>query len=100
MPKTKNPLTLYPPYEWTLFDWLKNASALNFLWLLVTWNKYVCTGLLKAVFLGLILSFFTCGIVSSTYSYFYFGVLPTMSAWVICFINNPMGDTLFDGTGN
>lgn len=42
MPRTKNPLAFYSPTQWSLFDWLKNASALNFLWLLFTGNKFVC----------------------------------------------------------
>jgi len=40
LPKTKNPLTIYPMREWTIYDWLKDASLLNFLWLLIGMPKW------------------------------------------------------------
>eukprot|EP01113_Clastostelium_recurvatum_P001576 TRINITY_DN10642_c0_g1_i5.p1 TRINITY_DN10642_c0_g1~~TRINITY_DN10642_c0_g1_i5.p1 ORF type:complete len:772 (-),score=167.47 TRINITY_DN10642_c0_g1_i5:94-2361(-) len=35
LPATHNPLSLHPIAQWTSFDWLKNSSALMFLFLLV-----------------------------------------------------------------
>eukprot|EP01116_Phalansterium_solitarium_P021730 TRINITY_DN6889_c0_g1_i3.p1 TRINITY_DN6889_c0_g1~~TRINITY_DN6889_c0_g1_i3.p1 ORF type:complete len:722 (-),score=265.98 TRINITY_DN6889_c0_g1_i3:333-2498(-) len=34
LPKTKSPLTMYPPNKWTAFDWLQNAAILHLVWLL------------------------------------------------------------------
>jgi len=40
VPTTKNPLTLYPIYEWNIFDWIKDLSLLNFLWLYFWFPKW------------------------------------------------------------
>lgn len=41
VPTTKNPLAFHPMREWNFFDWAKNSSLLNLLWLLLPLPKWV-----------------------------------------------------------
>eukprot|EP01114_Cavostelium_apophysatum_P019463 TRINITY_DN6285_c0_g1_i1.p1 TRINITY_DN6285_c0_g1~~TRINITY_DN6285_c0_g1_i1.p1 ORF type:complete len:726 (+),score=212.23 TRINITY_DN6285_c0_g1_i1:218-2395(+) len=40
LPITKNPLKMYSPVKWNLFDWLQNAALLNVLWLFFDMPKW------------------------------------------------------------
>mmetsp|Transcript_27502 Transcript_27502/g.38785 ORF Transcript_27502/g.38785 Transcript_27502/m.38785 type:complete len:650 (-) Transcript_27502:29-1978(-) len=40
LPKTKSPLTVYPVREWSAYDWLKNASIFNLIFLLFGCPKW------------------------------------------------------------
>lgn len=41
VPATRNPLAIYPITQWDFFDWAKNSSILNLIWLFFPLPKWV-----------------------------------------------------------